>query len=177
MLHPRLAQLGAPFQIAFVTPDPEPEISRWMTTFGAGPFFLIENLHFSYTNYRGSLQDITIDVYLANWGEMQVEVIRPHDDTPSVYTEWLQAGRTGLHHLAMAVDDMAAARKTIEAAGLEVTQESAANNRAPFFYVQMGDIYLEILRPDEGRLAVFKAIREAHADWDGEDAIRKAPAL
>jgi hypothetical protein len=176
MLHPRLAQLGKAAQIAFVTTDPEPELKRWTTTFGAGPFFLIENLRFNYTKYRGASSDITIDAYLANWGDMQVEVIRPHDDAPSVYTEWLQVGGTGVHHLAMRVDDLETARRTIEAAGLDVTQESAAYNGKPFFYVQMGDIYLEIIQPDAGMRALFDMIRDAHLSWDGKDPIRKAPS-
>jgi hypothetical protein len=176
ILPPRLAQLGTPSQIAFVTPDPGPELERWSTTFGAGPFFLIENLHFNYTKYRGTSQDITIDAYLANWGDMQVEVIRPHDDTPSVYTEWLQKGGTGVHHVAMAVEDLETARRTIEAAGLDVTQESAAYNGKPFFYVRIGAIYLEIIQPDAGMRAMFDMIRQAHVDWDGDPAIRMAPS-
>jgi catechol 2,3-dioxygenase-like lactoylglutathione lyase family enzyme len=174
--HHRFARLGEPHQFAFVSRDPEPLLRQWTEVVGAGPFFAIPDLRFNYSLYRGTPQDITIDAYVGYWGDRQIEVIRPHDDTPSVYTEWLTAGRSGLHHIAILVDSLDAARATAGELGLSITQESAAYNGEPFFYVDVGSLYLEIICPDAGMKAFFDMMRQAHAEWDGRDPVRAAPA-
>jgi methylmalonyl-CoA/ethylmalonyl-CoA epimerase len=176
MLPPNIAKIGTPLQLAFVTRTPEPELKFWSSKFGAGPFFEIRNLNFNFTLYRGTNQDVTIDAYIGYWRDLQIEVIRPHDDTPSVYSEWLNEGGTGLHHIAMTVENLETARRAIEAAGLEVTQESAAYNGEPFLYARMGGIYLEIICPDAGMRAFFEMMRDAHVGWDGQDPVRSAPS-
>ena len=45
-------------QLAWVVPDLESAIDRWVRTTGAGPFFLFDALHFDDANYRGTPMDI-----------------------------------------------------------------------------------------------------------------------
>jgi hypothetical protein len=176
MIPGSLAALGPPVQLAFVARDLTPLVECWTKGVGAGPFFRIDNLLFKDSLYRGTRQDITIDVLLGYWRDLQIEFIRPHDDTPSVYSEWLQSGHTGLHHIATTVDDLAEARRAVEQSGFTVTQESLAYNGDPFYYVDIGGMYLEILAPDAGQRAFFELMRQAHLDWNGGDPVRMAPA-
>jgi len=167
-----LAGLGPLFQFAFVAYDVAPLVDHWANVIGAGPFFELKNLKLERTFFRGTPQDVTIDATLGYWGDIQIEFIRPHNDNPSVYSEWLKAGKTGVHHFAVEVGDIHAARRTVDALGLQIAQESLAFNGEPFFYVEADGKLFELLAFDQRIRELFGMMREAHRGWDGSDPLR-----
>ena len=50
--------------------------------------------------YRGEPTEPVVSIAFANSGDLQVELIEQEDDAPSIYREFLDAGREGFHHLA-----------------------------------------------------------------------------
>ena len=71
--------------------------------------------------YRGQPADFEIDVLIGYQGDLQIELIRPISGT-SIYTEFLDGGGTGVHHIAYAVDDAAGAADFLAARGAPVVQ-------------------------------------------------------
>lgn len=172
-----IAGLGPVMQLAYVQRDPANAIRHWTEVIGAGPFFAIESLRFHRTMFRGRPSDVTITVMLGYWGDMQIELITPLDDAPSVYTEWLAAGRSGIHHLGIVVDDQEVAWRRIAEAGLAITQESSNAAGRPVFYVETHEpsaTMFETMTADAAMQAFFAHMREAHRTWDGCDPVRPA---
>ena len=69
-------------------------LASWVTL-GIGPWFVMRNVAIR-ALYRDEPCEITLTLALANSGDLQVELIQQHDDTPSIYTEFLSSGRRGL---------------------------------------------------------------------------------
>lgn len=176
MTRSSLAGLGNIMQLAFVPADFDGAIDYWVRT-GAGPFYVIENAPLIGALYRGHPPvDVMMDVALGYWGDMQIEIIRQTNDAPSVYSEWRAAGREGLHHHCVQVDDMAAARAVIAAAGAPIVFDARTPSGGEVIYVELkpGEALLEFIYHPPDRLGFYDMLRAAHRDWDGSDPIRKA---
>ncbi len=166
-------RFGEAFQMAFVPRDIDTALEYWLTL-GAGPFFKLENRQFPASQYRGRPVGTTIDVYMGYWGAVQVELIRQLDDGPSVYRDFLDAGREGVHHLGVVVPDLAEARVRCAAVGYQVVQEIQSDNME-IFYAAAGtpDLpMIECMTPPPETLAFFEVMKAAHRDFDGKNPVR-----
>ncbi len=170
-----VAALGPIMQLSYCPRDYEAALKHWISL-GAGPFF--ENMHVKLENvkFRGQPSDIDFSMALGYYGDIQIELIRQHNDAPSMYTEWLAEGREGIQHLCVLVDDIEETRRRVAAQGGVVIQEGTLpNNMGAVIYVDTGGgpgtviEYLQIAEP--GRQG-FAMMREAHRNWDGSDPIR-----
>lgn len=97
---------GAVRQIAFVVDDIDHAIELWQKQ-GVGPFLVTRRVD-PLTNafYRGAkAAPVAVDIAFAYIGKMQLELIRLHGTTPSLYQEARERGMTGVHHYAVCVDD------------------------------------------------------------------------
>jgi len=83
-------------QIAYVVPDLRAAARRHAGLFGSGPYFIAEG----YTDiphiYRGEERLMSIDSALGQWGEVQIELIQPTDDRPSVWREGASSAAASL---------------------------------------------------------------------------------
>jgi len=116
-----LAALGEIMQMAYVPDDFDAAVEHWTKRMGVGPFFLLEDIHLDGMTYKGAPTEARFDLALAYWGEIQIELIRPRDDHPSIYTgEYADVGAGsfgGLHHVCILVDDIADAYAACERQG------------------------------------------------------------
>ena len=119
----KIAALGDIMQLAFVPEDFDAAVAHWTQVMGVGPFFIIEGIHLDGMKYRGAPTDAVFDLALAYWGDLQIELIRPRDDHPSIYRGEYGATGNGLHHVCILVDDIAEARRVCDEAGAEVVIE------------------------------------------------------
>ena len=118
-----IAALGDIMQLAFVPEDFDAAVKHWTEVMGVGPFYIIEGIHLDGMKYRGQPTEAVFDLALAYWGDLQIELIRPRDDHPSIYRGEYGATGNGLHHVCMLVDDLDEARRVCDAAGAEVVIE------------------------------------------------------
>lgn len=170
-----IAALGEVMQLAFVPKDFDAAIRHWTEIMGVGPFFLLENIHLDRMKYRGQPTDAVFTLALAYWGDIQIELIRPENDAPSIYTGEYAAVGDGLHHVCILVDDMAAARATCESQGAEVMVEGKFG-ASQVIYVDPGygpGSLVEMLQQDPDGPDLFGMIKAAGIDWDGSDPVRK----
>src|SRR5438067_1870127 len=101
-----IATLGSPMQMAYVPADFDAALSFWTKTIGAGPFFSIEQVKLDHVRYRGEPAAIDFSITLGYWGAMQIELIRQHNDTPSIFKAWRDQNRGGLQHVCILVGDI-----------------------------------------------------------------------
>lgn len=168
-----IAALGEVMQLAFVPADFDAAIKHWTEVMGVGPFFLIESIHLDGMKYRGAPTDAVFSIALAYWGDMQIELIRPENDAPSVYKGEYAAGE-GLHHVCILVDDIAEARNVCDAQDAEIMIEGKFG-ASEVIYVDPGKgpgSLIEILQQDKDGPDLFGMIKAASVDWDGSDPIR-----
>ena len=170
-----IARLGTVMQMAYVPPDFDAALRHWTETMGVGPFFSLEHISLPNCRYEGQPSDIDFSIALAYWGDMQVELVRQHNDAPSIYKRWRDEGRDGLHHVCIVVDDMAHARKVCAAAGARVAQEGEVAGGGEVIYVDAGGgpgSLVELICLPQSTLDGFAAMREACHAWDGSDPLR-----
>ncbi len=171
----KVAGLGAIMQLAYVPADFDAALQHWIGL-GAGPFFALDHVKLDNVKYKGEASNIDFSMVIGYWGDLQIELIRQHNDAPSIYKAWRDEGREGLHHVCLLTDDMAAARAACAAAGAVVVQEGDVPGGGSVIYVDTGGgpgTMVEILKPSEGGPQFFAFMRETHRTWDGSDPIRK----
>ena len=172
---PQITDLGEVMQLAYVPADFDGALKYWIEVMGAGRFFALDHVQLTDVKHRGVPSDIDFSMVLGQWGDMQIELIRQHNDAPSIYKEWRDAGREGLQHVCILVDDMAHARAVCAKAGAFVAQEARLAGGGEVIYVDAGGgpgTLVEILKPSPGGPEFFAMMRQAARGWDGRDPLR-----
>ncbi len=172
--------LGEIRQLGYVVEDIEAAMDHWSRVLGVGPWFY--NPKVPIVNYRheGVAYEPHNSVALANSGFVQVELIQTRNDVPSMYRDFLRAGRTGLQHVAYWTQRFDEDLARLEAQGFRVKMSGEVGERGRFVYFE-GECHpgatielSEVLGP-KGRM--FDMIREASRGWDGRDPVRPFPDL
>jgi len=159
-------------QIGYVVTDLDRTLASWVEL-GVGPWLVIRGLPMS-VRYRGEPCETTISLALSNSGEMQIELIYQHDDTPSIFTEFLAAHGPGYHQLAYWAEDFDATMKAVAEAGWPVVWSGGENFGVRFAYVEPPNSpapVVEISELTETTRASAEFIRDAAANWDGTNPI------
>ncbi len=172
-----IARLGSVMQIAFVPKDFDAALRHWTGTMGVGPFFLMEHVALLNTKHDGRPVEIDFSIAISYWGDLQVELIRQHNDAPSIYKTSRDEGHDGLHHVCVVVDDIAHARKVCASAGARVAQEAQVVGGGEVIYVDThggpGSL-VEIIQLPQSTLDGFAWMREQCRQWNGAlDPVRK----
>ena len=167
---------GAPIvQMAWVVRDLEDAARRFSTTLGAGPFLFNRHVQLTDPRHRGQPVRTDFSLALAQAGEVQIELIAQHDDTPSVYRDLFPAGSEGFHHVAVIVPDVSLEVERYLALGFAVAS-SGRFGHADFAYVDTSPAtghMVEILPDNETIRRFFGSVRKAAESWDGLDPIRE----
>ena len=142
---------------------------------GVGPFFLMEGIHLEGMKYRGEPTDAVFDLALAYWGDIQIELIRPRDEHPSIYRgEYADVGG-GLHHVCILVDDIEEAYRVCGEQGAEIVIEGSLGE-SRVIYADPGSGpggLVEILQQGQGGPDLFGMIKAAGEGWDGKEPLRR----
>ncbi|AKH42581.1 hypothetical protein FHS61_000351 [Altererythrobacter atlanticus] len=168
--------MGGVAQTAFVVPDLQEAIQRWIVDMRAGPFFVLDHFLVEGQTYRGqeSTADITIAMGFA--GHMLIELIQPLDANPSVYQETIGKRGYGFHHFGIACADVDAASRDYQARGYEEAFRAAVPTGGEVVYLDNGTGadwgFLELLPVTPGMDQAFTRFWQASRDWDGSDPVR-----
>lgn len=162
-------------QLCWVVPDLEASINHWVTSSGAGPFFVFEGLHFDDSVYRGTPSDIQqCRAAIGQFGEMQIELVAPVDDGPGVWTDVVPRGKLGFHHVGLYCTDYDAERAAYLADGSEMAFEGLMMG-AKTCYIDTTrtlGFMTELITANPVAEMVFGQFRQASEGWDGKDPIR-----
>jgi len=164
-------------QNGYVVRDIEKALRHWTTVLGVGPFFYFERAPITEFTYRGQSSPIDVSIALGNSGDLQIELIQQRNDAPSMYRDFLAAGREGLQHVAYWTNDFEADLARCLAAGFAVGQQGVAggaNGRFVYFDTEThpGTV-VELSDSSGAKGKFFEHIAELARGWDGSDPVRK----
>jgi hypothetical protein len=169
---------GTPAQMGYVVRDIEGAMQAWVEH-GVGPWFYIERVEPDWFRHRGADSPLQMSVAIANSGEVQIELIQQRNDAPSLYKEFLDAGREGFQHISYWTTDYQDLYDTALSRGFAVGHEgSIGGEQGRFAYLEhpatasTGTV-IEISDISGPKGPFFAHIREAAAEWDGTEPIRK----
>jgi catechol 2,3-dioxygenase-like lactoylglutathione lyase family enzyme len=163
---------GPIIQNAFIVPDIDAAIDYWTGVMRVGPFFKFPKIEFSVADFRGKPQVPNFEAAIAYSGDLNIELIKPIG--PSIFKEFLDAGRKGVQHVAAFVEDMQVAQAAIQAVGGKRVQGGTVADGSMIAYFEMGgaeNVVLEIAYLKPPALGLFAAVKQAGASWDGATKI------
>ena len=172
--------LGEIRQLGYVVKDIEAAMDHWSRVLGVGPWFYNPRVPIVNYRYRGESHEPHNSVALANSGFVQVELIQTRNDVPSMYRDFMNAGRTGLQHVAYWTEQYDADLARLTAQGFKPVMSGEVGERGRFVYFDTeyhpgAVIELSEVAGPKGKM--FRMIREASEGWDGRDPVRKFPDL
>lgn len=166
---------GPIVQNAYVVRDLEAAVAHWAGKVGVGPFFLMEHIRFGEVWFRGAPLTIDLSVAIAQWGEIQVELVHQHDDSPSIYREFAARHGEGLQHVGVMTPSVAEHLERLAERGITPVQHGATANDMRFAYVST-DAHpggmIELIESGPAVEAFFAMIRKAARGWDGSRPLR-----
>jgi hypothetical protein len=178
---------GPIVQNAYIVDDLESGIDYWTRVMQVGPFFKFPPIVFVEADYRGRAQAPDFEAAVAYSGDLMIELIRPRG--PCIFQEFIEAGRSGVQHVAALADDLHAAAVSIEARGGKRVQGGKLADGSCVAYFEMSgggmtecgmrggetrspdEVILEIACLMPAARGLFEAIKSAAATWDGASPI------
>lgn len=172
---------GAIRQLGYVVHDIEAAMDYWSRTLGVGPWFYNPRVPIMNYRYRGEAFEPHNSVALANSGDVQVELIQTRNDVPSMYRDFLQAGHTGLQHVAYWTNRYDADLERLLGQGFKPVMSGEVGVRGRFVYFDTeyhpGTV-IELSEVAGAKGRMFDLIRAESERWDGQaDPIRPFPDL
>ena len=166
---------GPIMQMGFVVDNFEDPIKHWTEKLNVGPFFILEHLDLKDFHYRGNKSDIDFSVAITFSGDMQIELIKQHCDTPSIYNEFSEIKRGDLHHICRLTPDINNDIKILENQGYKNIQGGETEDGGiKFSYLDAQENYgsiLELAELAEENLALTEAMKNASKNWDKKVSI------
>ena len=166
--------LGTVSQVAYVVRDLDTALKYWIDVIHAGPFFVFQHAHLENQRYRGGPSEADVTLAVGNSGDTQIELIYCENNAPSVYREFLDAGKSGVHHIGLMPEDYNAACEQYSALGHEAAFECSigGTNQVYFDTVATLGHFTELWERSDSFLEFQRSVREAASTWDGSDPIR-----
>jgi catechol 2,3-dioxygenase-like lactoylglutathione lyase family enzyme len=162
-------------QNGYVVRDIDAALDHWTRVLGVGPFFYFERVPIEDFRYRGEPSPVEVSIALANWGDLQIELIQQRNDAPSMYRDFLAAGYEGLQHVACWYDSLDPVLAEVAAAGTRVGQQGTIGERGRFAYLETGVLpgtVVELSEISGAKGRFFQHIRACAEVWDGGEPIR-----
>jgi hypothetical protein len=169
-------------QLGYVVRDLDQALRYWTGTLGIGPFFVQRQVTFEEYRYRGQVSaPPVLSLAIANSGDLQIELIAQHDDRPSPYQEFLDAGREGVQHVSswLTREEYDAVRQTLQASGMAIAHEGTVPMVGlRFAYCATdtvsGGLMYEIADVQQPHIyPAMEMVAQAAREWDGSDPIRE----
>jgi len=162
-------------QMAYVVADLEAAIREWSTKLRVGPWFVLE--HFTGVDpvYRGQPSRADVRLAMSFAGHMNMELIQPNNDAPSVYREMIERRGYGFHHWGVATWSFDAAVARYERDGHSLAFRAAVPSGGRVGYMDTTAVlsgFTELIELGGEFEAVFGRFYRASVDWDGRDPVR-----
>jgi hypothetical protein len=165
-------------QNGYVVRDIRAAMDHWVNAHGVGPWYFVERVQLDWFRYRGRDAAPEMSIALANSGDLQIELIQQTNDAPSLYKDFLDAGREGLQHVAYWSTDYQALLDRALAAGHRIGHEGQIGGPQGRFCYFESDAHpgamIEISDISGTKGAFFEHIRQKAQGWTGEHPIRVA---
>lgn len=171
---------GSIGQLGIVVRDLDAAMHYWTEKMHIGPFFVFNQVEVLAFSYRGEPIDLSKPfegrIALANSGPLQIELIDQRSPVRTSYTDFLDAGHEGLHHVGYFSENYDELLRRGLDSGLVVEQEGvlfAPEGKFAYFATSghPGTIQ-ELIAIHDGNRDLFQMIAASAVNWDGKDPIR-----
>ncbi|MEJ0040594.1 MAG: VOC family protein [Gammaproteobacteria bacterium] len=166
---------GQIVQMAYVVKDIRASMNWWLRDCHVGPWFLLDSFTGAEHRYRGGPSKADVAIAMAFAGHMQIELIQPKDEHPSVYKEVVDRRGYGFHHVGIAVDDAEAECAAYESRNYQVAFRAPVPSGGAVYYMDDGRNepgFVELIPATPGMDDMFTRYWRASVEWKGEDPIR-----
>jgi catechol 2,3-dioxygenase-like lactoylglutathione lyase family enzyme len=170
--------IGSSMQMSYVVPDFEAALAFWTENLGVGPFVVIENAADDrYVFYQENKTTVKMSLAFSYVGEMQIELVHASALEPTPWTDFLAAGREGLHHVGFWPHDFERACAEMETKGFKTeswiqTHEGQISSRYFSGPAHLG-VLVELAPNTAARNRYFGGIKALSVGWDGSRPIRR----
>lgn len=167
--------VGGIMQMSYVVEDIHAAIDHWVRDLNVGPWFLLDRWTGDDPVYRGAPSTAATSIAMGFAGHMNIELIQPLDDAPSVYREGIARRGHGFHHFGLACRDVDAGIADYEARGYVLAFRAGVPTGGTVAYLDAGPGqpgYIELIAATAGMDATFTQFWQASRDWDGNNPIR-----
>jgi hypothetical protein len=165
-----------PVQIAYHVADPERAAHEYARSFGWGPFFLLEHIALSSCVYRGSTAVFDHSSAYGQAGDLMIELITQHDDTPSVLRDVFARDAVGVHHVAHFVTSLPDALDQARAAQTDIALDAWTATGTHFAMLdtsrRLGHM-VELYEATDDLLKFYRHVRRAADGWNGAQPLRR----
>ena len=165
-----------PVQVAYHVPDPVEAAERCALEFGWGPFVLLEHVALERSLHRGTPRPFDHTSAYGQGGEVMVELIMQHDDTPSALRDLYAAHESGIHHVACFVDDLSAELARFRDRGAAIALEARTQSGVDFAMVDVSahlGHMLELYEPGDDLRRFYAHVKNLSDGWTGERPVRR----
>jgi hypothetical protein len=152
------------FQQAYLVADVHRSVHDWHRLFGAGPFVITPHHRTDRFDYRGTEHEADVSYAFGYLGDMMIQLIEQHDETPSIYRDMFAPGTYGFHHVAYLVHDFDAEFARLSDMGFECATRLYADgvDAAYFDTRSVTGCFTEIHGDPPRILEAFAQWRRAH---------------
>ena len=162
-------------QMAYIVEDIQSAMRTWSNDLRVGPWFLLD--HFTGVDpiYRGVPSTADVALAMGFAGHMQIELIQPNDDNPSVYRETRDERGWGFHHYGVATHQFEDDIERYEAKGYELAFRAGVPTGGSVGYLDTNGALpgmLELIEVGPMMETVFTRFYQASLGWDGSDPVR-----
>ena len=161
------------FQEAYFVNDLEESIKKWSEVFGAGPFRIAAHHQTDKFEYRGTPQEADVSYAFGYLGDIMIQFIQQHDDTPSIYMDMFEPGQEGFHHVAYLAHDFEGEFKRLQDLGFDCATRLYADgvDAAYFDTRSLNGCFTEIHGdPPHVMGGRWAAMKRAHQLWKPGDS-------
>jgi hypothetical protein len=162
-------------QTAYVVKDIHAAMADWVGKLGVGPWFLLDHFTGVEPVYRGQPSTADIAIAMAFAGHMNIELIQPNNDAPSVYRELIERRGYGFHHWGRASWQFDRDLEQYRAAGHEVGFICRVPSGGRVAYMDTTKQlpgFVELIELGGAFEAVFSRFYRASIGWDGSEPVR-----
>jgi catechol 2,3-dioxygenase-like lactoylglutathione lyase family enzyme len=162
--------------ISYVVADLRAAIDWWVTTLGAGPFFIMEDMQLDEAVYLGEPCVFDHSTAFGQWGPIAIELQELHDVQPAGLAQAVSANGAGINHAAFVAEDPVKESARLADMGMPMflrlrkAHVEVRWHEAP----QLGHP-VEIHRASPELVALNEGFAQAARDWDGSDPVRPMP--
>jgi hypothetical protein len=162
-------------QMAYVVKDIHAAMRAWVGKLRVGPWFLLHHFSGQEPLYRGQPSTADVSLAMAFAGHMNIELIQPNDDAPSVYREIIDTRGYGFHHWGCATAQFDRDVEQYRQAGHEVgfiCRVPSGGRVAYMDTTRQLPGFVELIELGGGFEPLFSRFYRASIGWDGADPVR-----
>jgi len=167
--------LGRPIvHISYEVPDIRAAVDMWVSTFGAGPFFLLERQVFDQVTHNDAPAVWDHSAAFGQWGPIGVELQHTFEIEPAetLRAQVVGRGMSPNHVAYLAKDPDGESARLAQLGFPQVLFAQRGPVELRFHYVPLLGHAIEIHKESDFILDFFAMIARAADSWDGTDPLR-----